>query len=155
MIYNDDKCALIVDLSRKVKKGKEESLIYIEGMARKTKGCYDPSEQPFSYWHVSFTINDLRPTCQGHEHSLKGWVDPSPHDSLKDQIEPSPFGSFHLVITDPWSEGAIEEGENWRWQIYLDGLNDANKSCQIWTDHLWTLGGRICLEGRIAQQMSQ
>ena len=61
---------------------------------------------------MSFTINDLRPTRQGHEHSLKGWVDPSPHDSLKDQIEPSPHGSFHLVITNPWSEGATEEGEN-------------------------------------------
>ena len=41
---NDDGCALIIDFSRKVKKLKEESLIYIEGMAQKTKGRFDPSE---------------------------------------------------------------------------------------------------------------
>ena len=32
---------------------------------------------------------------------------------FKDQIEPSPHESFHLAVTDPWSEGATEEGENW------------------------------------------
>ena len=30
---NDDECTLIIDFSRKVKKWKEDSLIYIEGMA--------------------------------------------------------------------------------------------------------------------------
>ena len=43
----------------------------------------------------------------------KGWIDPSPHNSFKDQIELSPHESFHLAVTDPWSEGATEEGENW------------------------------------------
>ena len=65
------------------------------------KGRFDPSKRPSNKRYVSFTINDLRPTCQGYERSLKGYVDPSPHDSLKDQIEPLPHGSFHLVIMDP------------------------------------------------------
>ena len=86
---------------------------------------------------MSFTINDLRPTCQGYERFFKGWVGPSSHDSLKDQIKPSPYGSFKLMITDPWSEGAIKEGENLRWWIYLDGSDGVNKSYQILMDHVW------------------
>ena len=113
-------------------------LVYIGRMARKTKGRFDLNKRPSSKRHVYFPINDLRPTYQGYEHSLKGWVDPSSHYSLKDWIEPSPHGSFHLVIMDPYSEGAIGEGENLRWQIYLDGPDGANKSCQTWTDHVWT-----------------
>ena len=113
-------------------------LVCIERTAQKTKGCFDLCKLPSSKHHVSFTINDLRPTYQGYKCSLKGWVNPSPHNSLKDRIEPSPHGSFHLVITDPWGEGATEEGENWRWRIYLVGLDGTNKSCQIWMDHLWT-----------------
>ena len=47
------------------KKMRGRELVYIEGMAWKTKGRFDPSKQPFSYWHVSFIINDLRPICYG------------------------------------------------------------------------------------------
>ena len=101
-------------------------------------GRFDLNKRPFYKRHMSFTINNLRPTCQGYERSLKGWVGLSSHDALKDQIKLSPHRSFHLVITDPWSEGATKEGENMRWRIYLDGSNGANKSCQIWTDHVWT-----------------
>ena len=42
----------------------------------------------------------------------------------------SKFFSYKWIIT--------EEGENWRWRIYLDGPNGANKSGQIWTNLLWT-----------------
>ena len=35
------------------------------------KGRFNPSERPFSYWHMSLTINGLGPTWQGHERSLK------------------------------------------------------------------------------------
>ena len=113
-------------------------LVYIGRTTRKTKGRFDLNKRPSNKCHVSFTINDLRPTCQGYKRSSKGWVDLSSHDSLKDWIESSPHGSFHLMITDPWSEKATEEGENLRWWIYLDGPGDTNKSCQIWTDHVWT-----------------
>ena len=51
-----------------------------------------------------------------------------------------------------------EEGENWKWWIYLDWtwrrkqkLSNMNGPFMDtrWTDHLWTL------EGQAAQQMSQ
>ena len=84
-------------------------------MAWKMKGRFDLNKWPSYKRHVSFTINDLKSTCEGYEHSLKGWVGPLSHDFLKDQIKPSPYRSFQLVIMDPWSEGAIEEEENLRW----------------------------------------
>ena len=45
---NDDGCALIVDLVESKEMGRGERLIYIEGMAQKTNGRFDPSDQPFS-----------------------------------------------------------------------------------------------------------
>ena len=113
-------------------------LVYIRRTAWKTKGRFDLNKRPSCKRHMSFTINDLRLTCQGYERFFKGWVGPSSHDSLKDQIKLSPHGSFKLVIADPWSEGATEEGENLRWRIYLDGSDNVNKSYQILTDHVWT-----------------
>ena len=101
-------------ISVESKKMRGRELVYIGRMARKTKGRFDLNKRPSSKRHVYFPINDLRPTCQGYKHSLKGWVDPSSHYSLKDRIEPSPHRSFHLVIMDPYSEGAIGEGENLR-----------------------------------------
>ena len=101
-------------ISTESKKMRGRELVYIGRMARKTKGCFDLNKQLSCKRHVFFTINDLKSTCQGYEHSLKGWVGPSSHDSLKDQIKPSPYRSFQLMIMDPWSEGAIEEEKNLR-----------------------------------------
>ena len=101
-------------ISAKSKKMRGRELVYIGRTTRKTKGRFDLNKRPSNKCHVSFTINDLRPTCQGYKRSSKGWVDLSSHDSLKDWIESSPHGSFHLMITDPWSEEATEEGENLR-----------------------------------------
>ena len=38
----------------------------------------------------------------------------------------------------------VEEGENWRWRIYLDGPNSTNKSGQIQTDIRWTNQKVMC-----------
>ena len=124
------------------KKMRGREHVYIRRTTWKKKGRFNLNKRPSCKCHVSFTINDLRPTCQGCERSSKGWVDLSSHNSLKDQIKLSPHGSFQLVIMDPWSEGATKEGENLKWRIYSDGSNGVNKSYQIWTNIRWTYSYR-------------
>ena len=51
-------------------------------------------------------------------------------DNLIPKIAPQAIKSAEII------KG--EEGENWRWRIYLDEPDNANKSSQIWTNLLWT-----------------
>ena len=52
---------------------------------------------------------------------------------IKGEIQILRFGAYLVCVWIP-----LEEGENLRWRIYLDGSDEANKSYQIWTDHVWT-----------------
>ena len=132
------------------------------------KGRFNPSERPFSYWHMSLTINGLGPTWQGHERSLKRmdrsvtpWFFKRPNWTITPWVLPL---SNHRPMESRgnWRGGKLEVtdllGCTWRHKQNLSKMNEPFRDTRwtdsfkrtdrstieqqwmdpLWTDPLWT-----------------